>query len=54
VNDTGYADLPPEIVPRIEATYPKSKADRGVWNHYGILILLGISVVYRFLFGGGD
>lgn len=38
--DFSAADLEPEQQQQYQAEYPLSSRDRGIWNHYGILILL--------------
>jgi hypothetical protein len=39
-----YADLPEELSASLKSQIPYSKAERGFWNHYGILvIILGIA-----------
>lgn len=40
-----YTDLPEPIRLQLEAKYPMSKADRGFWNHYGIVVLIVIVMV---------
>jgi hypothetical protein len=36
-----YSDLPEGIRAKLESEYPMSKAQRGVWNHYGIVVIAG-------------
>jgi len=40
-----YSDLPAEVRGEMEAEYPMSMAKRGFWNHYGIVVLLGLMAV---------
>ena len=35
-----YSDLPDELRTKLEKEYPMSKAQRGFWNHYGIVVVL--------------
>jgi hypothetical protein len=44
-----YADLPDGYAQRLQAEYPMSKANRGFWNHYGILGLLGLPIGWNFI-----
>lgn len=37
--DKTYSDLPEELRSSFESQYPMSKAQRGLWNHYGIVII---------------
>jgi len=40
----GYSDLPDAIRGPLEKEYPMSKAQRGAWNHYGIVVLVMVVV----------
>jgi len=44
--DMTYMELPVELRAELENLHPFSKAKRSVWNKYGILILLGVLVLY--------
>lgn len=38
--DNTYSDLPEEIRVKFESEYPMSKAKRGFWNHYGMIVIV--------------
>lgn len=40
-----YSELPAEMQEELEAEYPKSKAERGLWNRFGIFGMLGVVAV---------
>jgi len=40
-----YADLPPEQVHELEARFPMSEAERGLWNRFGIVVLAGVAAI---------
>ena len=44
-----YADLPEGYAERLQAEYPMSQAKRGLWNHYGIIMALGVLIGWGFL-----
>lgn len=39
--ESGYADLPPEMRERLEIDHPFSDAQRGIWNRFGWIALVG-------------
>lgn len=45
VPDNSYADLPGELLDRLQSKYTLGDVHRGVWNHYGIWIILAALVL---------
>lgn len=49
-----YSDLPPDLQAQLEEAHPKSSANRGLWNRFGIFALLGVVAVLGIAGARGD
>ncbi len=43
--DNTYADLPPDMIPELEAQHPFSQAQRSLWNRFGIIAVAGAGLI---------